>query len=81
MKNKSSSQHKFTMEKESNGKLALFDTIETEKKERSLYWFIRSLHMLTNTYATTLTTKNFARKMLFPLCLIEHILLSPIKKT
>ena len=29
--------------------------------------------MLTNTYATTLTTKNFARKMLFPLCLIEHI--------
>ena len=33
MKHKSSSQHKFTMEKESNGKLALFDTIETEKRK------------------------------------------------
>ena len=32
MKHKSSSQHKFTMEEESNGKLALFDTLLKLKK-------------------------------------------------
>ena len=47
--------------------------------ERSLYWYIGSLHILTNTYTTALTTKQVARKVLFPPCLIEHIPLSQIK--
>ena len=44
--------------------------------ERSLYWYIGSLRILTNTYTTALTTKQVARKVLFPLFLIEHIPLS-----
>ena len=31
--------------------------------ERSLYWYIGSLHILTNTYTTTLTIKQVARKL------------------
>ena len=46
--------------------------------ERFLYWYIGSLHILTNTYTTALTTKQVARKVLFPPCLIEHIPLSQI---
>ena len=34
---------------------------------------------MTNTYTTALTTKQVARKVLFPPCLIEHIPLSQIK--
>ena len=49
--------------------------------EISLYWYIGSLHILTNTYTTALTIKQVARKVLFPLCLIEHIPLSQIKMT
>ena len=40
-----------------------------------------SLHILTNTYTTALTTKQVIRKVLFPPCLIEHIPLSQIKMT
>ena len=49
--------------------------------KRSPYWYIGSLHILTNTYATALTTKQVARKVLFPPCLIQHIPLSQIKMT
>ena len=31
--------------------------------ERSLYWYIGSLHILTNTYTAALTTKQVARKV------------------
>ena len=48
--------------------------------ERSLFWYIGSLHVLTNTYTTALATKQ-VRKVLFPPCLIEHISLSQIKMT
>ena len=41
--------------------------------ERSLYWYIGSLHILNNTYATALTTKEVAKKVLFPPCLTGHI--------
>ena len=33
--------------------------------ERSLYWYIGSLRILTNTYTTALTTKQGVRKVLF----------------
>ena len=49
--------------------------------ERSLYWYIGSLHILTSTYTTALTAKQVARKVLFPPRLIEHIPLSQIKMT
>ena len=68
---------KFTMEEESNGELAFLDTL----LKRNLYWYIGSLYTLTNTYTTALTTKQVARKVLFPPCLIEHIPLSQIKMT
>ena len=41
----------------------------------------RSLHILTNTYTTALTTKQVAKKVSFPTCLIEHIPLSQVKMT
>ena len=50
-----------------------------EAMERSLYWYIGSLHILTNAYATALTTKKVARKVLVPPSLIEHIPLLEIK--
>ena len=43
--------------------------------------YIGSLHILTNTYTTALTTKQVARKVLLPPYLIEHIALSQIKMT
>ena len=46
-----------------------------------MYWYTGSLRILTNTCATALTTKQVARKMLFPPCLIEHVPLSQIKTT
>ena len=46
-----------------------------------MYWYIGSLHILTNTYTTALTIKQVARKVLFPPCLIQHIPLSQIKMT
>ena len=69
------------MEEESNWELAFLDTLLKGIMESSLYWYIESLHILTNTYTTALTTKQVARKVLFPPCLIEHIPLSQIKMT
>ena len=36
----------------------------------------RSLHILTNTYTTALTTKQVARKVLFPPCLIAYSIIT-----
>ena len=72
---------KFTREEESNGELAFLDTLLKRIMERSLYWYIESLHILTNTYTTALNTKQVAGKVLFPPCLMEHIPLSQIKMT
>ena len=47
----------------------------------SLYWYIGSLRIPTNTYTTALTTKQVAKKILFSPCLIEHTLLSQMKMT
>ena len=49
--------------------------------ERFRFWQIGSLCILNNTYTTALITKQVARKMFFPPCLIEHIALSQIKMT
>ena len=46
-----------------------------------MYWYIGSLHTLSNIYTTALTRKYVARKALFAPCLIEHIPLSQIKIT
>ena len=69
------------MEEESNGELTLFDTLLKRNEERYLYWYIGSLYILINTYTIALTTKQVARKLLFPPYLLEHILLSQIKMT
>ena len=47
----------------------------------SMYWYIGSVHTLSNIYTTALTRKYVARKALFAPCLIEHIPLSQIKIT
>ena len=60
---------KFTMEKEINRELACLDTLIME---RSLFWYMGSLRILINTYTPALTTKQVARKVLFPPCLREH---------
>ena len=62
------------MEEECNGEIAF---LNNGIIERSLYWYIRRLHIVTNTYITAVTTK----KLLFSPCLIEHILLSQINMT
>ena len=73
---------KFTIEGESNGELAFLDTLlKWNNGKRNLHWYIGSLRILTNTYTTALTTKQVARKVLFPPCLIEHIPISQIKMT
>ena len=41
-----------------------------------MYWYIGNLCILTNTYTITHTTKQVAKKVMFPPCLIEHIPLS-----
>ena len=69
---------KFTMEEENYRFLTLY---WNGILERSLYSYIGNLRILTNTYATAATTKQVARKVLFPPCLIEHIPLSEIKMT
>ena len=45
------------MDEESNWELAFLDTLLKGIMESSLYWYIESLHILTNTYTTALTTK------------------------
>ena len=49
--------------------------------ERSLYWYMENLRILTNAYTTALTTEQVAKKMCFPPCLIEHIPLSHMQRT
>ena len=69
------------MKEESNGELA-FLNILLKRNNGEISVLVRgSLHILTNTYTTAHTTKQVARKVLFPHCLIEHILLSQIKIT
>ena len=60
---------KSTMEKEINRELACLNTLIME---RSLFWYMGSLRILINTYTPALTTKQVARKVLFPPCLREH---------
>ena len=72
---------KFTMEEKGNGELAFLGTLLKRNNGGILYWYIGSLHILTNTYTTARTTKQVAREVLFPPCLIEHIPLSQIKMT
>ena len=66
---------RFTREEESKGELAFLDTLLKMKRimDKSLYWYIGSLSILTNTYTTALIIKQVARKVLFPPCLIEHV--------
>ena len=40
--------------------------------EKSMYWYIGSLHILTNTYTTALTTKQVVRKVLCPKLLLQE---------
>ena len=68
---------KFTMEKESNGELAFLATLLKRNNGKISVLVYKNLRLLTNT--SVLITKQVARKLLFPLCLIEHIPLSPIK--
>ena len=73
--------NKFTMEEESKGELAFLDTLLKRNNGKILNWYIGSLHILTNNCTTALTTKQAVRKVLFPSCLMDHILLSQIKMT
>ena len=60
----------FTMEGESNVELALLDSLLKQNNGRTSYYYIGSLYMLTNTYTIAVTTKQVAKKVLFPPCLI-----------
>ena len=56
----------FTMEEESNGELAFLDTVlKCNNGKISILAYRKPMH-LNNTYTTTLTTKQVARKMLLP---------------
>ena len=68
---------KFTMEEESNGELAFLATLLKRNNGKISVLVYKNLRLLTNT--SVLITKQVARKLLFPPCLIEHIPLSPIK--
>ena len=69
------------MDEEKNAELAFFLNFIETKYWKDIYWYIGSLRILTNTYTTALTTKQVAKKVSSPPCLIEHIPLSPIKMT
>ena len=69
---------KYTMEEESNRELAFLDTLlKWNNVEISVLVYRKPAH--TNTYTAALTSKQVAKKVLPPPCLIEHILLSQIK--
>ena len=70
---------KFTMDEKSNEELAFLDTLLKRNIEKFMCCYIGSLHILTNTYTTALTTKQVATEMLLPPYLIEHIPLPQIK--
>ena len=65
------------MEEESNGELAFLATLLKRNNGKISVLVYKNLRLLTNT--SVLITKQVARKLLFPPCLIEHIPLSPIK--
>ena len=46
--------------------LHFFTLYWSKKSGRSQYWYIGSLHILTDAYNTALTTRNVVRKVLFP---------------
>ena len=70
------------MVEEIKGELAFLDTLMKRKiAVASLQWHIESLRILANTYTTALATKQVARIVLFPTCLMEDIPLSAIKMT
>ena len=48
--------------------------------ERSLYWYIGSLRILTNTYTIALTTKRVVSKVLFPECIFHYNLENDLNK-
>ena len=69
---------KFTMEEESNAKLAFLETLlKWNNGEISVLVYRKPTH----TYTTALTTKQVGWKVLLPPCLIEHIPSSQITMT
>ena len=70
---------KFTSEEESKVKSEFIVTFLKWKKKGSLYWFISVQYLLTNTWTTAPATKEVVRKVLFTICPIELIQLSPMK--
>ena len=50
------------MEEESNGELAFLDTLLKQNNGEISYWYIGSLHILTNTSTAALTTNRVTRK-------------------
>ena len=51
-----------------------------QTRRQPLFTAVRVVHLnQSNMYTTTLSSKQVARKVLFPPCLMEHIALSPIK--
>ena len=61
---------KFIMEEESNGEIAFLNTLLKWNNGKISVLYMGSLRILTNAYTTALTTKQVARKVLFPPCLI-----------
>ena len=69
------------MEKESNGELPFLDTL-LKRINRNISVLVYRKPVHNDQYLTTaLTTKQVARKVLFPPCLIEHVPLPPINMT
>ena len=70
---------KFTMEQERNGELAFLDTL-LKRNNGNISVLVYRKPMHTEQYYTrALITKQAAKKVLLPPCLIEHIPLSQIK--
>ena len=63
---------KFIMEEESNGELAFLDTLLKRNNGKISVLAYRKPTHTDQSYTTTRTTKQVARKVLFPPCLIEH---------
>ena len=64
------------MEEESNGELAFLDTLLKRNDGKTSVFVYKY-----NTYTTALATKQVAKKVLFPPCLIQRIQLSLIMMT
>ena len=69
------------MEEKSNGELGFLDTLLKRNNGQISILVYRKPTHTGNRYTLALTTKQVARKVLFPPCLIEHIPLSQIKIT